>query len=123
MCGDSYENRLIPCQAKITHRELREAIKNGTGYIDDLPPFLYIEYAMWSTAVGDLMLEHEIAVKYVASLCRFQGGLCNAYYYVLITCSREAAGYRLVRLWMWIPAGGIEFESAEQDGIWEDPEE
>ncbi|KAF3036134.1 hypothetical protein E8E11_004448 [Didymella keratinophila] len=50
-------------RTKAADRELREAIKKGTGYIDDLPPFLYIEYAMCSTAVGDLMLEYEIAAE------------------------------------------------------------
>lgn len=44
-------------------------MKKGTGYINDLPPFLYIDYALYWTAVQDLMVEYEIAAEYVNRPC------------------------------------------------------
>lgn len=122
-CNTSYGDGLTPYQFKTAHRELREAIKKGTGYIEDLPPFLYIEYALCCTALGDLMVEYEIAAEYVNPFRSVQPGQRSANQHVLTSCSREAAGFRLLRLWMWILADDAEYETAVQEVVWEDPEE
>ncbi|KAF3038677.1 hypothetical protein E8E12_007619 [Didymella heteroderae] len=59
----SIENDFVAMRGryKNAYRELQDAIKKGTGYIDHLPPFLYIEYALCCTALEDLMVEHKIA--------------------------------------------------------------
>lgn len=47
----------------------------------------------------------------------------SAHLHMLTACSREAASFRLVRLWMWIPIHDAEFETEVQDVVWEDLEE